>query len=109
MFNITKKAANEMQEKYDKDVMGKIALSLYEHHKNQEIIYTLDTDTENLYEAIFDKYNSQFNLKYSGECEISSQGTLDCEEKAEINVCTKAPELIGRLACNLWIYCNGIQ
>ena len=30
MFNITKNAANEMQEKYDKDLMGKIALSLYE-------------------------------------------------------------------------------
>ena len=109
MFNITKKAANEIQEKYDKDLMGKIALSLYEHHKNQEIIYKLDTGTENLYEAIFDKYNSQFNLKYSSECEISSQGALDYKEKAEINVHTKAPELIGRLACNLWIYCNGIE
>ena len=64
---------------------------------------------ENLYEAIFDKYNSQFNLKYSGEYEIISQGALDYEEKAEINMCTKAPELIGRLASNLWIYCNGIQ
>ena len=37
-----------MQEKYDKDLMGKIAQSLYEHHKNQEIIYKLDTATENL-------------------------------------------------------------
>ena len=58
MFNITIKAANEMQEKYDKDLMGKIALSWYEHHKNQEIIYKLDTGAENLYKAIFDKYNS---------------------------------------------------
>ena len=57
---------------------------------------------------IFEKYSSQFNLKYSGESEISSQGALDYEEKSEINVETKAPELIGQLACNLWIYCNGI-
>ena len=98
-----------MQEKYDKDLMRKIALSLYEHHKNQEIIYKVDTAAENLYEAIFDKYNSQFNLKYSGECEISSQGALDYEEKSEIMCFTKAPEPLGRLACNLWIYCNGIQ
>ena len=38
-----------MQEKYDEDLMGKIALSLYEHHKNQEIIYKLDTDIVNRY------------------------------------------------------------
>ena len=43
----------------------------------------------------------------SGDCEIGSQGALDYTEKDEISVCTKAPELIGRLSCVLWIYCNG--
>ena len=36
-----------------------------------------------------------------------SQEQLDTLEKAEIAVRTKAPELIGRLCCVLWIYQNG--
>ena len=43
----------------------------------------------------------------SGESEIGSQGALDYTERDEISVHTKAPELIGRLTCVLWIYCNG--
>ena len=38
--------------------------------------------------------------------ESCSQATLDDEEKCEINVCTKAPEVIGRLTCVMWIYSN---
>ena len=46
-------------------------------------------------------------LIFVGGTEIFSQETLDESEKSEISVRTKAPELIGRLATNLWIYCNG--
>ena len=42
-----------------------------------------------------------------GDVENCSQVTLDDEEKSEISVCTKAPEIIGRLTCVMWIYYNG--
>ena len=29
-------------------------------------MYKLDEEASKLYESIFDKYNSQFNMKYSG-------------------------------------------
>ena len=41
-----------------------------------------------------------------GDVGSCSQATLD-EEKLEVSVCTKAPEIIGRLTCVMWIYCNG--
>ena len=37
------------------------------------------------------------------------QGTLDDEEKSEISVHTKAPEIIGYLTCVMWIYGNAFQ
>ena len=64
-------------------------------------------ETEELYEEIFDKYNGQFNLKYSGSSDVcSSQSQLDHYEKSEINVRTEALEFIGCLTHILWIYCN---
>lgn len=39
--------------------------------------------------------------------QIGTQGELDVLDKSEICVRSKAPELIGRLACVLWIYCKG--
>ena len=72
--------------------------------------YKLNDEAEDLYEEIFDKYNGQFNFKYSGSSEpCLSQSQLDYYEKLEINVRVKAPELIGRLTCVLWIYCNGMN
>lgn len=47
-------------------------------------------------------------LLFLSACETVSQVTLSAEERAEINVRTKAPELIGRLSIVLWIYCNGM-
>ena len=135
MFSENKHAAREMMQKYNHNIMGKIALALFKHHRSKEIVYTFDEDAESLYENIFGKYNAQFNLKYSGyyflntyvlfitylyyynyvhvhiifllgDSEIGSQGALDYTEKEEICVHTKASELIGRLPCVLWIYCN---
>ena len=48
------------------------------------------------------------NVFILGDVESCSQATLDDEEKSEISVHTKAPEIIGRLTCGMWIYCNGI-
>ena len=66
MFGENRDVANEMMEKHNPDLMGKVALALFKHHRNQQITYQLDQDAESLYETIFDKYNAQFNLKYSG-------------------------------------------
>ena len=93
---------------YDEDLMGKVSSCLLFKHCEKVICYRLNDKAEDLYEEIFDKYNGQFNLKYSGTPEISSsQSQLDNYEESKINVKMKAPELIGHLTCVLWIYCNG--
>ena len=81
---------------------------IFSFHQDVDICYTLDDEAEKLFERITDKYSGQFNLKYSSGSQLpSSQPELDVEEKAEICVRTKATELIGRLTCILWVYCNG--
>ena len=96
-----------MNETYD-DLIGKVCLALFKIHHEKGICYKLNDEAEELYKEIFDKYNGQFNLKYSGSSEQSlSQSQLD--EKLEINVRMKGLELIGRLTSVLWIYCNGMN
>ena len=83
-------------------------LKILEYHMDNEVIYVLSDEAELLFEQITDKYRGQFNLKYSSASQISdSQPELNTEEKSEISVRTKATELIGRLACVFWVYCNG--
>ena len=94
-----------MNQTYHENLIGKVCLSLFKLHQEKAICYILDEEAEELYEEIFDKYNGQFNLKCSRSSDIcSSQSQLDHYEKSEINVRTKAPELIGCLTCILWIY-----
>ena len=38
---------------------------LFAHHSETDTCYTLTEDAEKVFEAITDKYNGQFNLKYS--------------------------------------------
>ena len=78
------------------------------HHLETDTCYTLSVEAEKVFEEITDKYSGQFNLKYGTASQLSaSQPVLDLEEKSEICVRTKATELIGRLTCVLWVYCNG--
>ena len=78
------------------------------HHLDKDTCYTLSKEAEQIFEQITNKYSGQFNLKYSSVSQIfASQPELDIEEKSEICVRTKATELIGRLTCVLWVYCNG--
>ena len=78
------------------------------HHKDQHVTYELDEEGNVLYEQIVNKFNDQYNLKYTSASQVSaSQPDLNMEEKAELCVRTKATEIIGRLSCVLWIYCNG--
>lgn len=77
-------------------------------HKDKETTYTLSEDADKLYEKIIDKLNDQFNLKYTSGSQLSeSQPELNNNEKYELSVRTKGTEIIGRLTCSLWIYCNG--
>ena len=92
-------------------------------------MYELDAEAEVVYEEIVEKYNDQFNLKWSGMLQIinmvlitgsypnynnvnlhtyfkelyvyysGSQENLDELDKADIAVHTKALELIGCLLC----------
>ena len=79
------------------------------HHYDRNTHYEFDNDAEDLFEEIIDNYNAQFNLKYSTSSSqiSSSQPELDTSEREEIFLCTKAAELVGRVACVLSIYYNG--
>ena len=88
--------------------MGMVMAKILEFHLEKDTCYTLSEEAEHIFEAITDKYSSQFNLKYSTLSQLSaSQPEIDLEEKSEICICTKATELIGRLTCILWVYYNG--
>lgn len=65
-FSENKKAAKVLMEDYEDDILGKIALELYRFHRTADMVYSLDADAEELFEDMFDKYNGQFNMKYSG-------------------------------------------
>ena len=98
-------------ETYNENIVGMVLYEILKHHYEKGIHYELDSDAEDLFEEIIDQYNAQFNLKYSTSSShlSSSQPELDTSEREEIFVRTKAAELVGRLACVLSIYCNGMD
>ena len=60
----------KLQQKYDDKIIGKIANTIYNYHKDKSIMYELDAEAEVVYEEIVEKYNDQFNLKWSGMLQI---------------------------------------
>ena len=93
---------------YDVNIMGMVLEGILLIHKDKKITYTLSDEADKLYEKIIDKLNDQFNLKYTSASQLSSsQPDLNNNEKLELSVRTKGTEIIGRLTCALWIYCNG--
>ena len=93
---------------YDGNIMGMVMEGILLIHKDKKITYTLSDEADKLYEKIIDKLNDQFNLKYMSASQLSSsQPDLNNNEKSELSVRTKGTEIIGRLTCSLWIYCNG--
>ena len=40
---------------------------IYLHHLDNDILYELSQEAEETYEEICEKYNDQFNLKWSGK------------------------------------------
>ena len=97
-----------MSQKYDKDLIGKIALSLYRHHNSSGVTYEFGEDAQEYFDKILDNLASEFNSHYNLEEDFSdSQLILSLQQRADTDVRTKAGELIGRLSCVLWIYRNG--
>ena len=102
-----RKAATEMRQEYQSDIMGKVALAIYRHHKGCPTTYKLCDDAQDYFDSILDNLASQFNSHYDIEDSITeSQTQLDAEQRVDIDVWTKA-ELIGCLSAVLWIYNNG--
>ena len=105
-----RKAYKEMNENFEETYIGKVMKRILLFHQDKDIIYKFENEGDKLFEEICDKLNGLFNLKYSTGSQVSSSQTpLDTADKAEINVRTKATELIGCLACILWVYCKGIS
>ena len=103
-----RKAAKEMREQYDKDIVGKVALAIFRHHKASQVIYELSDEAQQYFDGILDNLASQFNSHYDMEEDLTeSQPVLNDEQRADIDVRTKAAELIGRMSGILWIYNNG--
>lgn len=63
-------AAQQLRSIYSADIMGKIANNIYNFHKDKEIVYKLYAEAEDVYEDIVEKYNDQFNLKWSGNIHL---------------------------------------
>ena len=91
-----RKAASQMREEYQNDIMGKVAITIYRHHKGSPTTYKLCEEAQEYFDGILDNLASQFNSDYDIEDSITeSQTQLDEQQRADIDVRTKAGELIG--------------
>ena len=78
-------------------------------HQRSGIKYKFSDEGDSVFECIMDKLNYQYNLKYTTASQISAlQPNLNSDEKLQLSVRMKGTEIIGRLACVLWVYCKGI-
>ena len=99
-----------MRDQYDENIVGKVALAVFRHHKTSNITYELAEDAQVYFDSILDNLASQFNSHYDMGLEVTeSQPDLSEEQRADIDVRTKAAELIGWLSAVLWIYNNGMR
>ena len=64
-------AVKEMSQKYDKDLIGKVALSVYRHHNSSGVTYEFGEDTQEYFDKILDNLASQFNSHYNLEEDFS--------------------------------------
>ena len=109
-WKTNKEAAKKLLSNFNENIVGQVLHSIITYHLDAKINYELSEEAEDIFEVIIDNYNSQFNLKYSTNSQVSnSQPELDTSEREDIFVRTKAAELVGRVACVLSIYCNGMH
>ena len=103
-----RKVASQIRKEYQNDIKGKVAVAIYRHHKGSATTYKLCEDAQEYFDGILDNLASQFNSHYDIEDSITeSQTQLDEQQRADIDVRTKAGEQIGWLSAVLWIYNNG--
>ena len=58
-----RKAYKEMCRKYDDNIIGQVMEAILEHHKDKDILYTLNEEAEGVFEVITDKLNGQFKYQ----------------------------------------------
>ena len=61
-----KQASKELKKMFHVNMMGVVMKCIYLHHLNRNIQYELSEEAESAFEDICEKYNDQFNLKWSG-------------------------------------------
>ena len=60
-----RQAMEDMDEIYSRTLMGEIAYQIYLWHKDKCIVYEFDEEAMQFFMIIVEKYNAQFNLKWS--------------------------------------------
>ena len=81
-----------------------MALAIYRQHKGCPTTHKLCHEAQDYFDGILDNLASQFNSHYDIEDSITeSQTLLNKEQRADIDVRTKAGEFIGHLSAVLWI------
>ena len=60
-------ATKEMRQQYDSNIVGKVALTVFHHHKASQVIYELSTEAQDYFDTILDNLASQFNSHYDME------------------------------------------
>ena len=60
-------AARKLEETFPEDMLGKVALGIFNHHKDQNIVYKLDEEAEEVFKYIHNKFRSNFNMNYAGQ------------------------------------------
>ena len=65
-YQDTQEACAQLMRDYPPDFMGCIIMGIFDLHYQSNIVYELDDEAKGLFEEIFNKYNGQYNLKYSG-------------------------------------------
>ena len=61
-----KAASRELGKLFDPNIMGVVMKAIYLHHRDKDTLYEFSQEAEEVYEDICEKYNDQFNLKWSG-------------------------------------------
>ena len=56
-----RKVASQMREEYQNDIMGKVVVTIYRHHKGSPTTYKLCEEAQEYLDGILDNLASQFN------------------------------------------------
>ena len=66
-LGINRQAARDIEDTFGEGLINSIADNIYKYHKEKDVMYSLDEEAQEVYDEIVEKYNAQFNLKWSGK------------------------------------------